>query len=90
MAAGLNSFAVLFPSNGFLLAVEYLVSNCDLRCFVALAGIAGCLANSSHHLGTYLRRSDTQRPCHVDWQGHRVVLRLITMTFLIAFEGLVS
>ncbi len=40
LAASLNSFVVLFPSiYGFLLAVGYLVSNCDLRCFVA-AGIA--------------------------------------------------
>ncbi len=44
LAAGLNSFAVLIPSNEFLLAVGYLVSNCDLRCIVALAGIAAYLA----------------------------------------------
>jgi hypothetical protein len=34
---------------GFLLAVGYLVSNCDLRCFVALGGIAAYLA--IHPLG---------------------------------------
>jgi hypothetical protein len=42
-AAGLSSFAVLFPSIGFLLAVGHLVSNCDLRCIVALVGIADYL-----------------------------------------------
>ncbi len=40
LAAGFCTFAVLFPSIGFLLAVGYLVSNCDLRCIVALAGSA--------------------------------------------------
>ncbi len=44
LAAGLRTFAVLFPSIGFLLAVGYLVSNCDLRCIVALAGSAFYLA----------------------------------------------
>jgi hypothetical protein len=44
LAVGLNSFAVLIPFNGFLLVVGYLVSNCDLRCIVALAGIADYLA----------------------------------------------
>jgi hypothetical protein len=40
LGAGLNSFAVLIPFNGFLLVVGYLVSNCDLRCIVALVGVA--------------------------------------------------
>ncbi len=44
LVAGLNSFAILFPSNRFLSAVGYLVSDCDLRCFVALAEIAAYLA----------------------------------------------
>jgi hypothetical protein len=44
LAAGLSTFAILFPSIGFLVAVGYLVSNCDLRCIVALAGIAAYLA----------------------------------------------
>jgi hypothetical protein len=44
LAAGLSTFAVLFPSIRFLLAVGHLVSNCDLRCIVALAGIAAYLA----------------------------------------------
>jgi hypothetical protein len=44
LAVGLGSFAILFPSSGFLLAVGYLVSNSDLRCIVALAGIAAYLA----------------------------------------------
>ncbi len=44
LAAGLNSFAVLFPSNGFLLAVGYLVPNFELRCILALAGIDAYLA----------------------------------------------
>jgi hypothetical protein len=44
LAAGLSSFAVLFPSIGFLLVVGHLVSNCDLRCIIALAGIAAYLA----------------------------------------------
>ncbi len=44
LAAGLSTFAILFPSIGFLLAVRHLVSNCDLRCIVALAGIAAYLA----------------------------------------------
>ncbi len=44
LAAGFSSFAVLFPSIGFLLAVGHLVSNFDLRCIVALAGIAAYLA----------------------------------------------
>jgi hypothetical protein len=43
-AAGLNTFAVLFPAFRFPLAVGYLVSNCDLKCIVALAGIAAYLA----------------------------------------------
>jgi hypothetical protein len=30
LVAGLNSFAVLIPFDGFLLAVGYLVSNYDL------------------------------------------------------------
>ncbi len=43
--AGLNSFVVLVPFDGFLLAVGYLVSsNCDLRCTVALAEIVAYLA----------------------------------------------
>jgi hypothetical protein len=37
-------FAILFSSIGFLLAVGHLVSNCDFRCIVALAGIAAYLA----------------------------------------------
>ncbi len=44
LAAGLSSFAILFPSIGFLLVVGHLVSNCDLRCVVALLGIAAYLA----------------------------------------------
>jgi hypothetical protein len=44
LAAGLSSFAVLFPSIGFLLVVGHLVSNCDLRCVIALVGIAAYLA----------------------------------------------
>jgi hypothetical protein len=43
LAAGLSTFAVLFLSTGFLLSVGHLVSNCDLRCIVALAGIAAYL-----------------------------------------------
>ncbi len=43
LAAGLSSFAVLLPSSGFLLAVGYLVSNSDLKCIVALVGIAAFL-----------------------------------------------
>ena len=39
LAAGHSSFAILFPSIGFLLAVGHLVSNCDLRCIVALVEI---------------------------------------------------
>ncbi len=46
LAAGLSSFAILFPSIRFLSAVGHLVSNCDLRCIVALAGIAPYLAIS--------------------------------------------
>jgi hypothetical protein len=42
--AGLNSFAVLVPFDGFLLAVGYLVANCDLMCIIALVGIAAYLA----------------------------------------------
>jgi hypothetical protein len=44
LTAGLSSFAVLFPSIGFLLAVGHLVSNCDLRSIVALVGITAYLA----------------------------------------------
>ncbi len=44
LAAGLNTFAILFPSIGFLLAVGHLVSNFDLRCIVALTGNAAYLA----------------------------------------------
>ncbi len=44
LAAGLSSFAFLFPSIRFLLVVGHLVSNCDLRCIVALAGIPAYLA----------------------------------------------
>ncbi len=44
LLAGLSPFAILFPSIGFLLVVGHLVSNCDLRCVVALAGIAAYLA----------------------------------------------
>ncbi len=44
LVAGLSSFAVLFPSIGFLVVVGHLVSNCDLKCVVALAGIAAYLA----------------------------------------------
>ncbi len=40
LVAGLSSFAILFPSIGFLFVVGHLVSNCDLRCVIALAGIA--------------------------------------------------
>ncbi len=43
LVAGLSSFAVLFPSNGFLLVVGHLVSNCDVRCAVALMGITAYL-----------------------------------------------
>ncbi len=43
VAAGQSSVAVLFPSIRFLLAVGHLVSNCDLRCIVALVGIAAYL-----------------------------------------------
>ncbi len=43
LAAGLSSFAVLFPSIGFLLEVVHLVSNCDLRCIVVVAGITDYL-----------------------------------------------
>ncbi len=43
LVAGLSSFAVLFPSIGFLLVVGHLVSNCDLRCILALMGIAAYL-----------------------------------------------
>jgi hypothetical protein len=43
LAAGLSSFAILFPSIGFLLVVGHLVSNCDLRYIVALVGIAAYL-----------------------------------------------
>jgi hypothetical protein len=42
--AGLNIIAVLFPAFGFLLVVGYLVTNCDLRCFVSLAEIVAYLA----------------------------------------------
>jgi hypothetical protein len=44
LAAGLSSFAALLPSIGFLLVVGHLVSNCDLRCIVALVGITAYLA----------------------------------------------
>ncbi len=44
LAEGLIPFTILFPSIGFLLAVGHLVSNCDLRCIVALAGTAALLA----------------------------------------------
>ncbi len=44
LVAGLSSFAVLFPSIGSLLAVGHLVSYCNLRCILALAGIAAYLA----------------------------------------------
>ncbi len=44
LVAGLNSFAVLIPFNEFRLVVGYLVSNCDLRCIVALVGIAANVA----------------------------------------------
>ena len=44
LVADLSSFAILFPSIRFLLAVGHLVSNCDLRCIVALTGIAADLA----------------------------------------------
>ncbi len=43
LVAGLSSFAVLVPSIGFLLVVGHLVSNWDVRCIVALAGIAAYL-----------------------------------------------
>ncbi len=46
LVAGLSTFAVLFPSIEFLLVVGHLVSNCDLRCIIALAGIAAYLAIS--------------------------------------------
>ncbi len=42
--AGLNTFDILFPTFGFLLVVGYLVSNCDLRCIISVAGIATYLA----------------------------------------------
>ncbi len=44
LAAGLSTFAVVFLSIGSLSAVGHLVSNCDLRCIIALAGIAAYLA----------------------------------------------
>jgi hypothetical protein len=44
LAAGLSSFAIFFPYIGFLLVVGHLVSNCDLWCIVALAGITAYLA----------------------------------------------
>jgi hypothetical protein len=45
LVAGLNTFAILFPAFGFLLIVGYLVTNCDLRLIVSLAGnAAGYLA----------------------------------------------
>ncbi len=44
LGAGLSSFAILFPSIGFLFVIGHLVSNCDLRCIIALAGIAAYLA----------------------------------------------
>ncbi len=44
LVAGISTFAILFPFIGFLLAVGHLVSNCDLRCIVAFAGIAAYLA----------------------------------------------
>ncbi len=44
LAVGLNTFAILFPTFEFLLAVGYLVSTCDFRCIVALVGIAAYLA----------------------------------------------
>ncbi len=46
LAAGLSTLTILFPSIRFQLAVGYLVSNCDLWCIVALAGIAAYLAIS--------------------------------------------
>jgi hypothetical protein len=48
-------FAILFPSIRLLLAVGHLVSNCDLRCIIALAGIAAYLAICSvTYVCTYL------------------------------------
>ncbi len=44
LAADLISFFVLFPAIGFVLVVGHLVSNCDLRCIIALEGIAAYLA----------------------------------------------
>ncbi len=44
LVVGLYSVGVLILFDGFLLVVGYLVSNCDLRCIVALAGIAAYLA----------------------------------------------
>ncbi len=44
LAAGLSTFDILIPSIGFLLAVGYLVSNCDFRCIIALVGTAAYLA----------------------------------------------
>jgi hypothetical protein len=44
LAAGLCFFAVLFPSIGFLLVAGHLVSDCDLRYIIALAGITAYLA----------------------------------------------
>jgi hypothetical protein len=35
LVVGLNTFAILFPAFGFLLVVEYLVTNCDSRCIVS-------------------------------------------------------
>ncbi len=43
LAAGLSIFAILLPSIGFLLAIEHIVSDCNLRCILALMGIAAYL-----------------------------------------------
>ncbi len=43
-AAAQITSAILFPSIRFLLAVGNLVSNCDLRCIIALVEITAYLA----------------------------------------------
>ncbi len=50
---GLNTVALLFPAFGFLLDIGYLMTNCDLRCFVSLAGIT-VFSNFVPALGMYL------------------------------------
>ncbi len=53
--ACLDTVAVLFPAFGFLLVIGYLVTICDLRCFVSLSGIASYLVIlSRQEVRTYL------------------------------------